>query len=153
MKRLVYKILLSDVLVLLISVVPIYISYLTVSLNFDDNILYSQAYQNIHLLSLSDAYIHYKTYTGGSEVVYFILSYVSSYYLTYAMFVVSLNAIFLSTEDVTSYRLGSFAYKDYYEGNMHVRILADKLINFPFIGRIITKTLSIFASATLIVYK
>jgi SAM-dependent methyltransferase len=64
-----------------------------------------------------------------------------------------LNAIFLSTEDVTSYRLGSFAYKDYYEGNMHVRILADKLINFPFIGRIITKTLSIFASATLIVYK
>jgi hypothetical protein len=97
MKRLKYKILLSDVLVLLISVVPIYISYLTVSSNYDDNILYSQAYQNIHLLSLSDAYIHYKTYTGGSELVYFILSYVSSYYLTYIMFIVSLNAIFLSS--------------------------------------------------------
>jgi hypothetical protein len=97
MKRLKYKILLSDVLVLLISVIPIYISYLTVLSNYDDNILYSQAYQNIHLLSLSDAYIHYKIYTGGSELVYFILSYVSSYYLTYTVFIVSLNAIFLSS--------------------------------------------------------
>jgi hypothetical protein len=53
---------------------------------YDDNILYLQAYPNIHTQSLSDAYIHYKAYTGGSELVYFILSYVSSYYLTYIMF-------------------------------------------------------------------
>ena len=97
MKRSKYKIQLSNVLVLPITVVPIYISYLILSSNYDDNILYSQAYQNIHLLSLSDAYSHYKTYTGGSEFMYFLVSYASSFYLTYTMFIVSLNTIFLSS--------------------------------------------------------
>jgi len=64
-----------------------------------------------------------------------------------------LNTMFSSTKDMTGDRIGGFVYRDYYEGNIRIRNMADKLINSLFFGKTIKKILSIFANSTLIIYK
>ena len=64
-----------------------------------------------------------------------------------------LNTMFSFTKDMTGDRIGGFVYRDYYEGNIRIRMMADRLINSLFFGKIIKKILSLFANSTLIIYK
>ena len=74
-----------------------YISFKMVSTSYDDNVYYLKSYQNLSTYSFLSAYEKYKLDTGGSEVVYFIISYFSSYYITYNIFISTLNFAFLAT--------------------------------------------------------
>ena len=62
-----------------------------------------------------------------------------------------LKNMFSSTLDVSKERVGSFTYKDQYEGNILIRSMIDKLINLPFVGKIFKKIVLIFSGSTLIV--
>ncbi len=64
-----------------------------------------------------------------------------------------LNIMFSSTTNVSEDRICSFAYKDHYEGNLRIRLVLDKLVNFPFIGILFKKIFVLFVNATLIVKK
>ena len=88
---------LSNFILLLISILPMYISFKMVSTSYDDNFYYLKSYQNLSTYSFLSAYEKYKLDTGGSEVVYFIVSYFSSYYITYNIFISTLNFAFLAT--------------------------------------------------------
>jgi hypothetical protein len=81
--------------VLIFSCITLYIANLAVVNNYDDNILYIQAYNQIIDLSLTKAYIAYKHFTGGSEIIYFYLNYNASSYIKYPVFILYLNIVFL----------------------------------------------------------
>jgi SAM-dependent methyltransferase len=64
-----------------------------------------------------------------------------------------LNKMFSSTVDMTPDRIKNFTYGKHYEGNIKIRILLDKFLSYPIIGKYLIKVFSIISNATLIVTK
>ncbi len=64
-----------------------------------------------------------------------------------------LKKIFNTTISLTEDRISKFNYKDSYEGNIKIRLLVHRLMIIPFLGRVLTRTLSMFFNTTLLVSK
>jgi SAM-dependent methyltransferase len=64
-----------------------------------------------------------------------------------------LNTMFSSVVDLSEDRISSFVYRDYYEGNINIRLMIDKLVNTPFIGGAFRAILALFSNTTLIIKK
>lgn len=100
----------QNIIILMLSIGSIYISHLIVINNYDDNILYSLAYEKMAELPFLDAYDQFVFYTGGSEPIFFLLSYFSQYLsVAYSDFIFIINSIFL----YVLYKSIKYYYRNY----------------------------------------
>ena len=86
------------------------VSSTAVYYDHQDNQLYRLAYDSFLNLNFSESFLSYKNVVGSSEPVYFIISYLFSFIISYDVFILIINIIFL----ISIFHLFKFYFNNYY---------------------------------------
>jgi hypothetical protein len=77
------------------SIVILYIANCVIVLDYDDNLPYHMAYVNMFDLDLTESFVEYQKATSGFEPTYFLASFIVNKYITFNIFILFINILFL----------------------------------------------------------